>query len=197
MDTYDSILEIVYNNSFSSSNNNHTETGWTNIKANDYATSTIRRYINGTDVQKGVSSSSGTYSPSGETSSMFTDLNIDPENDYIYNKISERSLSNLYSNMANSTTGGSVTYPSFTSNSINRSTSDKFWLLSYNEVYELLGDGNASTASDDRAWAEWYWLRSPASTNSSASVVDRGGEYDYNMISYRGNAARPAFQLSI
>ena len=99
--------------------------------------------------------------------------------------------------MANSTTGGSVTYPSFTSNSINRSTSDKFWLLSYNEVYELLGDGSASTASDDREWDEWYWFCSHASTNSSASVVDRGGEYDYNMISYRGNAARPAFQLSI
>ena len=62
-----SLNEVAFNHSYSTSTYTHTETGWTEIKANDYATSTVRQYINGNNVYKASSSITGGYGPDTES----------------------------------------------------------------------------------------------------------------------------------
>mgnify|MGYP003296472180 CR=1 FL=1 len=76
-----------YNNDYETTDDGwyHVENGWTNIKATDYATSTARQYINGNKVYKGhgYSGESNVTIPGGHYSDMYTDFNIDAENDKI------------------------------------------------------------------------------------------------------------------
>ena len=83
--------------------------------------------------------SNGITSPSGTKSDMYTDLNIDPENDAVYQNIITRSLGDLYSKNYFSTTGldssgNGITFPDL-SNATDGyqytvDDKDKFWLIS-------------------------------------------------------------------
>ena len=201
-------LYVSWNNDYqNSSPYKHQLNGWTNIDANDYSTSNIRQYMNSEDlVHKSSSLSNSIYSPSGTQSNMFTDLHIDPDNDIVYERIIGRTLGDLYTDMSNSGispadvdfpkgspndwTGATITY--------NREDTDKFWLLSYYEAYNFLGNG--SSASDtDRSWGEWYWLRSPSSSNARLASGARYNGYLYgNPYVYNSNyTARAAFKFSV
>ena len=201
-------LRVSWNNDYlNSSPYKHQLNGWTNIDANDYSTSNIRQYMNSEDlVHKSSSLSNSIYSPSGTQSNMFTDLHIDPDNDIVYERIIGRTLGDLYTDMSNSGispadvdfpkgspndwTGATITY--------NREDTDKFWLLSYYEAYNFLGNG--SSASDtDRSWGYSYCLRSPDSScafyASYATVV---GYLTNNGYVNSGNfTARAAFKFSV
>lgn len=200
-------LGVSWNNDYkNSSPYKHQLNGWTNIDANDYSTSTIRQYINGNTVQKSAANQSGTYVPSGASTNMFEYFNIDPDNDIIYTDIIGRTLGDLYTDMSNSGTNPQdVDFPKGSPNdwtgatiTYSKEDTDKFWLLSYYEAYTLLS-GNATTSSDtDRKWGNYYWLRSPNSSNSHyAYRVSTSGLTSNNVYNCDGNAVRAAFKFSV
>lgn len=217
-----SLNEVAFNHSYlghgSSSSYYHNGDEWEeyDILANDYATSTVRQYINGNNVYKAATYTSGSgYTSSSvpnktsEYSNMYTDFCIDTENDIVYKAIIGRTLSDLYLNNAQSTSGGSVTFPeqltTLNQEGYTSSTVDKFWLLSYYEAYSLFltNTGSQGTGiSDEREWptgsANFYWLRSPSSSVSyNAYNVNTSG-YLSNLNVYISNyAARAAFTLTI
>ena len=213
-DGTNNMIEVSFNNEYlyiSSSNSYHQTAGWEDIRANDYATSNVRRYINGIDsydTYKSSTPSSGTlYEPDdedGRYSNMYKDLNINTE-DAVYKKIATRSLGELYSNNRSSSSGGKVNYPTALASGdeyYQSSHEDAFWLLSYYEVYQLT-DGSSTTGSDSgRVWptgsANHYWLRSPYSSRSyDAYRVNTSGNL-INTYVYSDNiAARAAFKFSV
>ena len=173
----------------------HNLNGWTNIPANDYSASIIRRYINGEDVNIDVEGEyDGIMLPSGDKSNMYIDLNIDIENDLVFQNIIGRTLGDLYSDMYASASGGAVEFPTFyedadiiyTENDI-----DKFWLLSYKEISNLLNPNIE----------DWYWdwaLRSPG----IASQYQITYPYLSDSEIYTGDleayySARAAFKMAI
>ena len=212
-DGTNNMLEVSFNNDWtrtSSSKGHQTRTEWTSINANDYATSNVRRYINGVDScdsctdPNGTSSYPYTYEPSGRESNMYTDLNIDTA-DLVYEKIATRSLGELYSNNRGSSSGGEVPYPTALASGdeyYQSSHEDAFWLLSYYEVYQLTG-GSSTTGSDSgRVWptgsANHYWLRSPnSSLSGNAFTVVTSGILVNNLVYDYYSAARAAFKFSI
>ena len=183
----------------------HRQNGWENIAANDYSTSNIRQYINGNNAYDDYTGTLTTgLIPSGRYSNMYTDYNIDPENDLVFQNIIGRSLGDLYTGMGwngntSSPTYSDRTFPTFNEGATIKYTEsdvDKFWLLSAQEAINLLGSSDA-----DRVWpsgsANRYWLRSPHSFYLSAFYVYTSGSIA-NMYVYYGNyAARPAFICSI
>ena len=202
-------LGVSWNNDYtyrSSSDATHNYNGWNNIDANDYSTSNIRQYINGNDVQKSCSGSwNTTVTPNGTSSNMFTALHIDPDNDIIYTDIIGRTLGDLYTDMSNSGTnpqdvdfpkgspddwtGATITY--------SKEDTDKFWLLSYYEAYHMLG-ADTSSSTTDREWGDYYWLRSPDSSNScGAFYVFTSGNLNVIDVFNNNLAVRAAFKFSI
>ena len=214
IDAFDSTavngINCSWNNDYtyvSSTNATHNYNGWDNIQANDYSTSTIRQYMNSEDlVSKSYSGSwKTTVTPSGTPSNMFTDLHIDPENDMVYSQIIARTLGDLYSrnygdNDGLNSNGNGITFPDLSGADpgyqYQSTDSDKFWLLSYYEAYSLLS-GNATMYNDtDRAWGNYYRLRSPYPNEAySAYNVNYDG-YSLNVVGYT-YAARAAFKFSV
>ena len=208
-DGTNNMIEVSFNNEYIYNSSHtpqyyHQQHGWTNVQANDYATSNVRQYINGNDsydsYPSGSSSSTG-YTPSGRLSNMYTDLNINTE-DAVFEKIVARSLGELYQDNTNSTTNPiDVTFPDLSradaGYQYQKADEDAFWLLSYYEVYKLVGSSDS-----DRVWptgsANYYWLRSPYSSFSNRAyiVYTSGTLNNGNVYSYY-NAARAAFKFSI
>lgn len=185
-------LWVSFNNDYiNSSPYDHQQNGLDGINANDYSTSNIRQYMNSEGlVYKSYSyfSTDRVYSPSGVQSNMFTDLHIDPDNDIVYERIIGRTLSDLYTNMgwngsSSSPTFNNVNFPDLTNADpgyqYQDTDSDKFWLLSEYEAYNLLGDSTQdamNSSSADRSWGDYYWLRSPNSGDAGyACSADRDG----------------------
>ena len=202
-DGTNNMIEVSFNNDWTNSSPYyHNLHGWTNVGANDYATSNVRQYINGNDSYDSFTSSNLIYTPSGRESNMYDDLNIDTANDIIYNQIITRSFGELYQDNTNSTTNPSdVTFPDLSEADAGyqyqETDEDAFWLLSYYEVYNLVGSSNS-----DRVWptgsANPYWLRSPNSSSSSnAYGVTSSGTLSNHRVDYNGNVARAAFKFSI
>ncbi|MBQ3494492.1 MAG: hypothetical protein IJA69_03670, partial [Clostridia bacterium] len=132
-------------------NNNYTDTvggeyyynEFSNVYANDYAFSNLRKYINGERVyscnSSTFSNSHYTYLPltTSHYSSMFDDFCMDPENDLIYNRIIARTLTDLYSDIEMDGTKIDDTTHFAPSNYNNMGESDKFWVLSYDELLNM------------------------------------------------------------
>ena len=208
-------LYCSWNNDYtyrSSTDATHNNNGWTNIDANDYSTSNIRQYINSEElVRKSYSGSwNTTITPSGTQSNMFTDLHIDPDNDIEYERIIGRTLGDLYTKMgwegsSSSPTFNNVDFPDLTGAEegyrYQKTDSDKFWLLSQYEAYNLLGDSSQKmgSSSADRSWGDWYWLRSPYSSNATYASNARGDGYltGYSVYSDNDLTARAAFKFSV
>lgn len=183
----------------------HRQNGWENIAANDYSTSNIRQYINGNNAYDDYTGTLTTgLIPSGRYSNMYTDYNIDPENDLVFQNIIGRSLGDLYTGMGwngntSSPTYSDRTFPTFNEGATIKYTEsdvDKFWLLSAQEAINLLGSSDA-----DRVWpsgsANRYLLRSPLSFHLSAFYVYTSGSIANMYVYYGDYAARPAFICSI
>ena len=192
-----------------------------NTNANDYKTSTIRRYMNYTGdntVYKHADftgmgptvfgsnfdvTSSGNQA--GGKSNMVTDLNIDIDQDIIYNEIFTRSLKNdLYADIGalngNATTGTPIKVPSVNVEDLSDEKSDKFWLLSVAEANTLFPSGSAGDSyrdwNESEQMMDIYWLRSPDSSGTGgAYCVYYDGDV-YGNIVFGFYAARPAFQIS-
>ena len=186
-----------------------------NTLSNDYKTSTIRRYMNYTGENKVIkhtsmvdymniaTAGSGVIgmNQQAQATNMVTDLNIDVEQDIIYNEIFARSLEDdLYADIGvsngNATTGTPIEVPSVNVEGLGDTNSDKFWLLSVAEANTLF------TSDGERDWNvsetefDVYWLRSPNSSYTGIALgVRNDGGIGYNAV-IGVEAARPAFQIS-
>ncbi|MBQ3493934.1 MAG: hypothetical protein IJA69_00810, partial [Clostridia bacterium] len=155
----------------------------TTIYANDYALSQIRAYVKG---------------------DMLTDFCIDADEDVVYNKISARSLKDLYSSIGRN--GESYVGKEKYTDVTNSEEADKLWLPSFQEIKNLLAesDSYAPYVGED-AGADWstatgasdyYWLRSPNADDSyGAYWVAVDGTCRDDGVDSRYWAARAAFNL--
>ncbi len=178
--------------------------------ANEYKTSTVRRWMNYTGDNKVVKHSSwvdagvlfGIGEPTisedntvtigentqAQASNMVTDLNIDIEQDIIYNEIFARSLTNdLYKDISEE--GQALTVPQGDVYGLSDTGSDKFWLLSVAEANTIF------TSDEEEQRLDVWWLRSPYSSDTCGAyyVGDVGVIISHLVIIF--NAARPAFQI--
>ena len=208
---------INENGEYIDANGNVTAQG--TVLANDYFASNIRKYLNGTEeVYKKTTYNNGNYiyDTTGDKSNMLKDYDIDASN-YVYNKISGRTLNSMLTNMSGSENNDSVwTYTNATlPTGISGTTTDKFWLLSVDEVLRLLCGVTDNTWGEDEwsgaLWGEYtytdetggfmgdyYWLRSPYSSSSRfAHYVNYYGGCYGNGVHYSSVAARAAFNLAI
>jgi len=165
------------------SNKKHTESGLTNINANDYATSDVRSYLKG---------------------DYLTDHNIS-ESDFVYTMITSRSLQDLYTNIIyeglgyiqDETTGEYVEHEyvfSIDSTDTNYAlsltsgydmTDDKLWLLSDWEIDKLLDSQDTwPYLPSDFDDGVGYWTRTPMRedpgyTDNSTVSMSGGGWLPY------------------
>ncbi len=210
-DGKDNMIIVSFNNEYSAGY--HQQHGWENVQADDYATSNVRKYINGvnsydTAVSSSTESDDILYEPniSGRYSNMYDDLNIDIVNDMIYNQIVTRTLGDLYSkNYSNSagvdSDGNGITFPDFSGADADyqyqETDKDAFWLLSSSEIYNLIG-----SPGEDRVWPagsdNTYWLRSPLSINAfGTTFVYTGGSGNTFRRVELNISARAAFKFAI
>ena len=183
--------------------------------SNEYKTSTIRRWMNYTGDNKvakhasyqemgpEVFGSNFDVTSSGNQnakSNMVTDLNIDTQQDIIYNEIFARSLTNdLYADIEasnnNATTGTEVEVPSVSVEGLSDTNSDKFWLLSVAEANTLFTNDGERDWNVEEQMLDIWWLRSPYSsyTNFAYYVANDGSVSNNNVVVF--DAARPAFQI--
>ena len=213
-DGTNNMIEISYNNEYESTGQfegHNTRLGWEEVSANDYVTSNVRKYINGIDSSGTFLNPNGTstypypYEPYGNPSNMYNDLNIDVDNDIIYSQIISRSFSDLYAKNYGDldgvdSNGEGVPFPDLGGAEEGyRYTSeekDKFWLLSYSEMYQLVGSTN-----NERVWpagaTNIYWTRSPHSYTNHLYHIWTDGNIYYSSVHHSLNAARSAFKLEI
>ena len=179
------------------------------VKANDYANSVIRKFLNGETVygKQVTMFNSGTYTKYNATSSISGSVYSKPSevsdnfyktynlNNSIYNLITPRSLKELYTKMSNTSTVTDISQPTNINNADFTTTNDRFWLLSYNEVVTIL------TGTDYRKINTGpYWrLRSPNNNYGGVSVVvSTTGGYIVDSSTYQiyyNFGVRPAFML--
>lgn len=155
---------------------------------NDYATSTIRTYLNGDYITK---------------------LNL--ANDETYNAITERSVADMYTNIGWNYAGWNSNYAKNAVYSLptTNTESDKLWLMSVAEVYTLLGGGTITNGTISGDWSSvmvatnWdadsfrddYLLRSPESDDSlNVAGILSDGDFDFDGVAIPGDI-RPAFNI--
>ncbi len=184
------------------------------VLANDYKTSTIRKYMNYVDktvykqpnYEQAMSNGGTSSTANTETraSNMVIDLNIDTEQDVVYKMIKAKNLTDLYKKITNFTSNPQdKTPPQVTVEGLEDTGSDKFWLLSYYEVYNLLSSTQSMGTDTGRDWntnseVDDYWLRSPDSNYSDlAWLVYNDGLISGNYVFNGWLAARAAFTMSL
>ncbi|MBQ3494346.1 MAG: hypothetical protein IJA69_02920, partial [Clostridia bacterium] len=155
----------------------------TTIYPSDYALSSIRAYVKG---------------------DMLTDFCINTDEDVVYNKISARSLKDLYSSIGlnGESYVGKENYTDVT----NSEEADKLWLPSFQEIKNLLAESENYGLNSPDAGTDWstatgvsdsYWLRSP---DADFSIVAYYVFSDGHCVTYGVDsadfAARAAFTLA-
>lgn len=173
LSTSDNSGELFYNgdcyqNSTKDFINNEYE-----VNSNDYASSTLRKYLNGRTINNSITKDGQVITPNKETPSyinFFTDNKELKDND-IYSLIKARTLDSLYiNNVCNSSTyaitNGDIDNVVDKSEGISKTDADAFWILSYKEANTLLGDGyqSNSCSSSNTSNSVAYWLRSADNT---------------------------------
>ena len=181
------------------------------VNVNDYAVSNIREYLTGIDVKRGFANGAYGYEPALETGQEKEENFLDKfniTNSPIYEMIEGRTLSDLYSRMANTTAGEPVEFNANVKNGVEGvaginpdTTKDKLWLLSYYEASKITATQSIGEDSGARSWDYTYWLRSPdlpgsiyiSCVNCQDLPGQIGNIYNNAFCTY---AARPAFKIS-
>lgn len=170
------------------------------IDSNDYSTSNVRNYLNGAVAYH-------TYDSSNTTSGYFPDLTkqltsflelYNLNNDDVYlNKITPRTLGDLYATI--SSTFGASNLPETTINSSD--TEDKLWLMSKKEWDTCYTNGFASTQSlmagtpvGGSESVDW-WTRTFLQTQLT-KISSSGNLSNYGVF-YWLEGLRPAFKIEI
>ena len=176
------------------------------VNVNDYAVSNIREYLTGINVSRGSTSSGSNRIPALATGQEKEENFLDVFNitsSPVYSMIEGRTLSDLYSRMAQGTSGTAVTFDTDVENGVEElagidpdTTKDKLWLLSYYEAYKITGSTGVDSGA--RSWGANYWLRSPNSSyTTDVYYVFASGLIGVSNVAYNTFCARPAFKISI
>ena len=155
----------------------HNQSGYTNIKANDYGTSLVREYLR------------------DYTNGFANVLNID-KNNFLYSSIKEIAIEDLYKeinlNESNIDSTNNNYSLSLSGEYSIAGEMDKFWLLSSREAKYFF------ETNEQRIWGEeiTYWLRSPFTTSGyeAARVASNGNVYGGPV--YADYHIRPAFKIA-
>lgn len=168
--------------------------GFTNfdgLDSSDYATSNIRNYLTGGTVRASLYFPEDWISPDGAYCNMYKEYNL--TSDAIFNKITSRSLEDLY------LSGTTNELPSAYAGQ-----SDKFWLLSYDEVVKFSGAryGNISAKLranllSNKSTAYDWWLRTNEEYGIGNLMTITAEAYGTTMSMWEPLGARPAFTLAI
>ncbi len=182
-----------------------------NTNANEYATSTVRRYLNYTGNNKVFKFASFTDmgeivlgredcnvtskgNQNASKTNMVTDLNIDVTQDVVYNAIKARSLNNdLYADIIPDV---SSKVPSLSEQTgLTNENADKFWLLSSTEASKIFTENEERNWNKQEQSYDIYWLRTPSmpSTDGACDIFGSGGIGGDTI--YQFFAVRPAFQI--
>lgn len=162
----------------------------------DYATSNIRNYLKGADVNCSAKGGSGSYTPDGTRVNLLTTYNL--TSDPLYAKIQGRTLTSLYANMGE--TEGKIwsSSDSRTEENLQPTSQDKLWLLSETEASTIIfkSDNNRKTTmvgGSASSLTDW-WLRSPKfSPTSFVCCVFRDGLCDHELAPSTQFGSRAAF----
>ena len=190
----------------------------TEYKANDYYNSKIRQYLTLTGSNTINKYSDGASNNlDGHTSNYLTDLNIVSGGlgySNIYEKIVNRTSMGMATGTFSSnvwTTSGTDSDCNYTDYGSGKTTSDKFWLLSVEEMLTWMAGGTTSTEWETSIYSLVIWRYYTSKSNSGSWVWLRSGstewaEYSYNIydfgdcqsdeVSTYDTAVRAAFQLS-
>jgi len=193
------------------------------VSANDYATSNVRKYLNGTSVKRDYEydQTNNVYKSSGTQVGFASTYTFTTEET---NKIKARSITQMYEtdtarvtydeddNIIYSTAQTGQTFPTTQTGkaTIDSTAQDKFWLLSETELWTVFAEDTLICDSDSwkvfmsartmvqgtTSGAASWWLRSPsASFANSARCLSVGGcSYgDYVENAYAG--VRAAFKI--
>lgn len=200
-DLNDGIVQFLQSNLFDTKTNKHTTEKYTDINANDYAASDLRAFLNG---RMNVANQ--------DVGNLMNVINID-NNNSIYQKIQGRTLADLYSGIAVS---DEMTYTAVHGNlpeQFNGTTIDRFWSLSANEAYKILGGNDISgnelcwespafvelmqwAGFDEGSFYSPYWLRSGSNDYLYGCYsVSTYGDMGLCEIYSNPVAVRPAFIL--
>ena len=171
------------------------------VANNDYAVSNVREFLTGINVYRGYSYSSSAHNytqsfATGQTQkeNFISKFNIDSSP--VYSMIEGRTLTDLYSNMSDSTTKTGVTFD--TDILIPQETKDKLWLLSYYEASKITLSQSTSSDAGARSWNSVWWLRTPYYSRGYRYVyygTTSGGLTSTKDI-YNSYFVRPAFKIS-
>ena len=198
--------------------------GQYSVYGNDYASSSIRKYITGTPILRdSVQSSTNIYGPTAHSGSgqeseedFLTKYNI--ESSSVYNLIKGRTLADLYTKSHGYPDYQDLSYSSTVETGtetvapIPSTTIDKLWIPNAYEAFEITGSDIEDSGSV-RAWAGEYWLRTtyrgmasyPSNCNhyvtSNGSITqtpttENGYSSDQYATINNAYCARPAFQMS-
>lgn len=195
---------ISFQNAYSNSSSTTPAYKNTNsdYSAQDYATSNVRSYLKGNTVQRGFTSANSVYSPSGTSVNLMTTYNL--ADDKMYNKIQERTLTSLYTNIG--TPSGTIWSAEATDDGKTDKTNDKLWLLSETEMTEAFKFKEDYINSSYRASAittvygvsvlspAFWWFRSPDYNggNRTVGMSDIGGLFS-SYVTFKDYGVRPAF----
>ena len=171
--------------------------------AQDYATSNVRSYLKGNTVQRGYTSANYVYSPSGASVNLMTTYNL--ANDKMYNKIQERTLTSLYTNMGISYYG--KIWSATDNDGKTDKTNDKLWLLSATEMKEIFNadyvPGNnegpnvymsSRTSVLNASSADSWWGRTiDMGSANCVNYMDSNGEFRDGSAYSTYSGVRPAF----
>ena len=174
------------------------------ILSNDYAASDVREFL--------TASNGGTNAITGQAVGSFMDLIGIDETNSIYKRIVGRTLNDLYSGIgvSNTTTFTPPTFKSVPSQ-FSGQTRDKFWALSADEAYRILGgntNGGNEMPWENDAYYEYlsgigwsssecnaiYWLRTPGGNDYVYNIS--GGKIVSNWLANTNRTVRPAFVLN-
>ena len=202
LDTYiEDVFECSYENNYINSSTNTTTR--TDLYANivsvaDYSISNIRGYLTGVDVYRGYTSLSSEYSESLHSSQTEPENFVEKfglESSIVYKLIQARTLTDLYSNIVNSTTKTSLEFDTDTGIDPD-TTADKLWLISYYEASKITTTQSTGSDNGARSWNSIYWTRTANSTPHPYYIMTNGyiglGSIYFNWT----NCARPAFKIS-
>lgn len=169
------------------------------LEANDYFTSNVRSYLKNKSVYRGSTAISGGYIENDEKPTLF-ESKYSLSSSKIYNSIKLRAVTDFVNEIPSSQDG----YQEIPQDML---TGDRFWLLSYQEAYDLFSadtynNGNVifrsaaiTTILGTESQAEWY-LRSGTTGNGSyIKSVKNVGVMEYYNMAYEQMAVRPVFLI--
>lgn len=201
---------VVFNNRGYKDTDGYYNTYYDGVKANDYATSTIREYLNGKTINNAVTVSGSATAPTKWQPNTTTPNNINfytqnvlkgsSATDYdnnIYALIKTRSLQYLYADVdSDALVAETATSIIDYTDGISATDSDAFWLLSNPEANSIL------SSSAKRSSSSMWWLRNNTNTDNSYVVgfVETGGGMLANVglsAVYKNSiqGVRPAFLI--